>query len=74
MTARERCKDCAYLVEGKHGEWVCSDYEIEIDKVSDDECWGDTQILDFIEVTKSWAIHDLGIEEYSDEWYQLMDI
>ena len=40
MTTKEmtRCKDCAYLVEGKDGAWICSDYEIDIHLVPDDEC------------------------------------
>ena len=35
---RERCKDCAYLVEGEHGEWICDDCGREIVDILDDEC------------------------------------
>ena len=35
---RERCQDCAYLVEGEHGEWICDDCGREIVDILDDEC------------------------------------
>lgn len=33
-----RCKDCAYLVEGDNGEWICTDWNKEIHKVDDEDC------------------------------------
>ena len=27
-----RCADCMYLVEGKNGEWICSNFEYEEDE------------------------------------------
>ena len=39
----KRCQDCAYLVAGEHGEWLCAncDYEDDIKDIHDisfDEC------------------------------------
>ena len=33
-----RCRDCAYLVSGDNGEWICDDCCKEIHSISDDEC------------------------------------
>ena len=33
-----RCKDCAYLVEGENGEWICDDCQKEIHSIPDNEC------------------------------------
>lgn len=40
---KERCRGCAYLAEGKDGEWECHDCDFEKDimkceDVSDEEC------------------------------------
>ena len=34
----DRCRDCAYLVEGKDGEWICDDWGKDIHNVPDDDC------------------------------------
>lgn len=36
----KRCTDCAYLVEGDNGEWVCDDCSKEIHEIQDDACSG----------------------------------
>ena len=40
MTTYEmrRCRDCAYLVEGENGEWICDDCGKDIHDITDDEC------------------------------------
>ena len=40
MTTPEmvRCKDCSYLYEDEHGEWVCGDCEREIHCIPDEDC------------------------------------
>lgn len=35
---RERCRDCAYLVEGDNGEWICDDCGKDIHTIPDEEC------------------------------------
>ena len=35
---QERCRDCAYLVEGDNKEWICDDCGKEIELIPDDEC------------------------------------
>ena len=30
---KERCRDCAYLVEGEHGEWVCDIDGTDIEQI-----------------------------------------
>lgn len=34
---KERCHDCAYLVEDDNGEWVCEHYEMKCKHIK--ECW-----------------------------------
>lgn len=34
----KRCEDCAYLVKGDNGEWICDDKSRNIHEVADDEC------------------------------------
>ena len=34
----KRCEDCAYLVEGDNGEWICDDWSKNIHDVSNDDC------------------------------------
>lgn len=38
MTCKERCKDCAYLIEGDNGEWICDDWGKDIHEVVNDDC------------------------------------
>ena len=38
MDCKERCRDCAYLIEGDNGEWICDDWGKEIDKVDNSDC------------------------------------
>lgn len=33
-----RCRDCAYLVEGDNGEWICDDCGKEIHTIADEDC------------------------------------
>ena len=35
---RERCRDCAYLVDGDNGEWLCDDCGKDIHTIPDEEC------------------------------------
>ena len=36
---KERCRHCAYLVEGDHpDEWICADCDKEIHDIPDAEC------------------------------------
>ena len=44
----ERCTDCAYLVEGDNGVWMCDDAEWECEKIiecilDEDTIWGDCE-------------------------------
>ena len=41
MDKKERCRDCAYLVEDENGNWVCDDCEKLIDAIPDEECSAD---------------------------------
>ena len=34
----EDCRDCAYLVEGDHGEWICDDCGKDIHEIPCEEC------------------------------------
>lgn len=38
MNKKERCRDCAYLVEDENGNWVCDDCKKLIDAIPDGEC------------------------------------
>lgn len=38
MTCKERCRNCAYLIEGDNGEWICDDWSKDIHEVDDDDC------------------------------------
>lgn len=67
-----RCDSC-FAVSEQNGKWYCKEYEDYCESINEcDEFIERNE--DFLDVVKSWAIADLGIEEYSDEWYQLMDI
>lgn len=35
---KQRCRDCAYLVEGRDGEWICDDCDRNIYNIPDNEC------------------------------------
>ena len=35
---RERCRDCAYLVEDNDKNWVCDDCGKIVETIPDDEC------------------------------------
>lgn len=41
--AKERCRGCAYLVEGDCGEWMCDDCGKEIHEIPDAECSGEQE-------------------------------
>lgn len=38
LQIRDRCRDCAYLVEDDNGQWVCDDCERRCENIPDDEC------------------------------------
>ena len=38
---RNRCLDCAYLVEDKNGNWICDDCGKVITTIPDEECSGE---------------------------------
>lgn len=67
-----RCDSCVELIT-RNGKWYCDEYEDYCESIK--ECKEFVEGNDsFLDAVKSWAIADLGIEEYSDEWYQLMNI
>lgn len=35
---QERCRHCAYLVEGDDGAWICDDCGLDILNIADDDC------------------------------------
>lgn len=38
MWYKERCRDCIYLYEGDHGEWICDNVGAECEYVPDEDC------------------------------------
>lgn len=70
-----RCDSCCYLVE-KNCDWYCDKYEDYCNSIYECDEFAERveEHTDFLDITKAWVIEDLGIEEYSDEWYELMSI
>lgn len=51
----ERCRDCAYLIEGEAGIWTCDNYGLPCWEVSEEKCSIDPPERTRGERSESWA-------------------